>query len=255
MTLAAGDKVAYAFVHNSEGEVILISELGYMKRCLLIDFERQARGGKGVKAFNFLKNGANGAYLAGALLVREPFEFQIIQKNGTMTPCNTEDVSIESRSGRGAPYVVVVMDDVVTELLRNNMKSLSRCCERLFQYFGSCIAHHLSADDKDKRQDDQYSKEFPGQLEIFVIAQVGHGQIGKHGRGGRPDQVGKAVAKLECGYRRLTGNAQNVGKRRHDRHGDHGLTGAGIDEEIHDRLEYQHACGRKRGGQAFQGHG
>lgn len=118
MTLAAGDKVAYAFVHNSEGEVILISELGYMKRCLLIDFERQARGGKGVKAFNFLKNGANGAYLAGALLVREPFEFQIIQKNGTMTPCNTEDVSIESRSGRGAPYVMVVMDDVVIELLR-----------------------------------------------------------------------------------------------------------------------------------------
>ncbi len=73
MTLAAGDKVAYAFVHNSEGEVILISELGYMKRCLLIDFERQARGGKGVKAFNFLKNGANGAYLAGALLAKRAF--------------------------------------------------------------------------------------------------------------------------------------------------------------------------------------
>ena len=119
MTLAADDNVAFAFVHNSEGEVIMISELGYMKRCLLIDFERQARGGKGVKAFNFLKNGTNGNYIAAAVTVKEPFNFKIIQKNGTATPYNTEDVAIEPRSGRGAPYVVVVMDDVVTDIIRN----------------------------------------------------------------------------------------------------------------------------------------
>ena len=118
MTLAADDEVAFAFVHSSEGEVVLISELGYMKRCLLIDFERQARGGKGVKAFNFLKNGANGNYLAGALAVREPYRFSIVQKNGGITPCDTESVAIEPRTGRGQPYVVVVMDDVVTELVR-----------------------------------------------------------------------------------------------------------------------------------------
>ena len=118
MTLGPDDDVAYAFVHNSEGEVVMISDMGYMKRCLLIDFDRQARGGKGVKAFNFLKNGANGSAIAGALIVTEPFRFNIVQKNGTVTPCVTEDVAIEPRTGRGQPYVVVVMDDVVTELVR-----------------------------------------------------------------------------------------------------------------------------------------
>ncbi|MBQ6123016.1 MAG: DNA gyrase subunit A, partial [Clostridia bacterium] len=118
VTLAPGDGVAFAFLHNSEGEVVMISDLGYMKRCLLIDFDRQARGGKGLKAFNFLKNGQNGRAVAGALMVKEAFDFRILQKGGTATACNTEDVAIEPRSGRGQPYVVVVMDDVVTEIVR-----------------------------------------------------------------------------------------------------------------------------------------
>ncbi len=118
MTLSADDNVSFAFTHNSEGEVIMISDLGYMKRCLLIDFERQARGGKGVKAFNFLKNGSNGNYVAAAVTVQEPYNFKIIQKNGTATPYNTEDVAIEPKSGRGAPYVVVVMDDVVVDIIK-----------------------------------------------------------------------------------------------------------------------------------------
>ena len=118
MALGAGDEIAFAFVHNSEGEIVLVSEMGYMKRCLLFDFERQARGGKGVKAFNFLKNGTNGSAVAGALDVREAFDFAIVQKNGGRTVFNTEDVAIEPRSGRGQPYAVVVMDDVVTELVR-----------------------------------------------------------------------------------------------------------------------------------------
>ena len=96
----------------------MAADMGYMKRCLLIDFERQKRGGKGLKAFNFLKNGANGSYVAGAIAVREPYRFKIVQKGGTETPLNTEDVAIEPRSGRGQPYVVVVMDDVVTGLYR-----------------------------------------------------------------------------------------------------------------------------------------
>ena len=118
VTLAPDDSVAFAFLHNSEGEVVMISEMGYMKRCLLIDFDRQARGGKGVKAFNFLKNGQNGSYIAGALTVTEPYAFRIVQKNGTTTPCDTESVAIEPRTGRGQPYAVVVLDDVVTGLVR-----------------------------------------------------------------------------------------------------------------------------------------
>ena len=118
MALSPDDSVAFAFAHNSEGEIAMISEMGCMKRCLLIDFDRQARGGKGVKAFNFLKNGQNGSYVAGALPVKEAFDFRILQKGGAATVFNTESVPIEGRSGRGQPFVVVVLDDVVTELVR-----------------------------------------------------------------------------------------------------------------------------------------
>jgi DNA gyrase/topoisomerase IV subunit A len=118
ISLANGDRVVHAFVHSNEGEIILISEMGYMKRCLLIDFERQARGGKGVKCMNLLKNGSNGKQIAGALLVTDPYEFHIVQKSGTTMAYNTEDVGIETRSGKGQPYAVVVMGDVVTGLSR-----------------------------------------------------------------------------------------------------------------------------------------
>ena len=118
MGLSGDDKAAFCFLHNSEGEVIMASELGYLKRCLLIDFDRQSRAGKGVKAFNFLKNGANGKYVAGALIVTEPYEFNICQKSGAMSKFGTDMLEIESRTGRGSAYVMVVMDDFVTALRR-----------------------------------------------------------------------------------------------------------------------------------------
>ena len=118
MALATDDSVAFAFVHNSEGEVIMASDMGYMKRCLLLDFERQARGGKGIKAFNFLKNGANGNAVAGAILVTEAYDFRIIQKNGGSMTLNTEAVPIEPKNGKGQPFTVVVMDDVVVDLVK-----------------------------------------------------------------------------------------------------------------------------------------
>ena len=118
ITLAKDDKVAFCFTHNSEGELIMASELGYLKRCLLIDFDRQSRAGKGVKAFSFLKNGANGHYIAGALTVTEPYEFDICQKSGAASRFGTDMLEIESRSGRGSAYVMIIMDDFVTGLRR-----------------------------------------------------------------------------------------------------------------------------------------
>ena len=118
MSLAPEDKISFVFLHNSEGEVILASDMGYLKRCLLIDFERQARGGKGVKCMNLLKSGVNGKCIAGALMVTDPYDFSIVQKSGMTTAFNTEDVSIETKAGKGQPYAVVVMGDVVTGLTR-----------------------------------------------------------------------------------------------------------------------------------------
>ena len=116
--LSPDDRVIACFAHNGEGEALIVTDRGYMKRCLLIDFDRQARGGKGLKAVTFLKNGMNGACVVAALPVRMPYEFVVFQAGGAQSAFNTEDVPIETRAGKGQPYVLVVMDDMVQDVLR-----------------------------------------------------------------------------------------------------------------------------------------
>ncbi len=118
MTLGPDDHIAFAFAHNSEGEIVLASDMGYMKRCLLIDYDRQARAGKGVKTFPFVKAGVNGTRIAAAALVQEPYDFLLMQAGGASTKYNTEDVSIAGRNDKGVPCAVVVMGDQVDEILK-----------------------------------------------------------------------------------------------------------------------------------------
>lgn len=114
MALDAGDKLAHAFQPTAdEGELLLVSDRGYAKKALLIDFELQNRAGKGLKGFTFQKNGANGQYIAGALYVRDAFLFTIHQKTSAPTSFSTEDVHIEPRAGKGRMYVMALMDDAV----------------------------------------------------------------------------------------------------------------------------------------------
>jgi DNA gyrase subunit A len=117
IALAPDDRAAFAFLLESlEGETLLVTDRGYMKRCLMVDFDPQARGGKGVKCFTFLKNGANGEKIAGALMVREPFDFVAVQKGGLATKLNTEWVKIELKAGKGQPLVMAMMDDLIEEV-------------------------------------------------------------------------------------------------------------------------------------------
>jgi DNA gyrase/topoisomerase IV subunit A len=117
VSLAPDDRAAFVFLYTSaEGEALLVSDRGYMKRCLLVDFDPQARGGKGVKCFTFLKNGSNGEKIAGALMVRGPFDFIAQQRGGLATKLNTEWVKIELKAGKGQPLVMAMMDDLIEEV-------------------------------------------------------------------------------------------------------------------------------------------
>ena len=118
MGLAEGDKILAAIPNDEEGEVLLVSEKGYMKRVLLIDFDLQARAGKGVRCFNFQKNEANGTVLVSALPVKEPYNFEYTQKGGTCLTLPTEAVRIERRESRGTMYAMCVLDDIITEVHR-----------------------------------------------------------------------------------------------------------------------------------------
>lgn len=69
MTLEPGDAVLWCGQPQAADQVFLMTERGFAKRVLYMDFEPQARGGKGVKAFYFNKSGSNGTCVAGAALL------------------------------------------------------------------------------------------------------------------------------------------------------------------------------------------
>ena len=116
--LDPGDSVMYAAQLPEEGEILAISDRGYGKRSFLFDYELQGRNGKGLKTFDFKKNGANGSSLAAVFHVREPFVFRIVQRHGAETPLSTEQVRIEARASRGSMLVAVVLDDDVVAVER-----------------------------------------------------------------------------------------------------------------------------------------
>ena len=111
--LDSGDAVCAAMQVRDEGEILCISDRGYAKRTLLFDYEIQGRNGKGLKTFDFKKNGSNGTRIAACFYVCEPFDFNVRQRHGAVTRFNTEEVRIEARAGKGSTLVLVMLDDDV----------------------------------------------------------------------------------------------------------------------------------------------
>lgn len=114
--LASGDNVVLAEqVINSESAVFAISDRGYGKLSLLLDYEMQGRNGKGLKTFDFKKNRSNGEELVSAFIVEHPAEIHVLQKNGEDTVLDSQSLRFEPRFSKGSPLVLAMMDDVVVE--------------------------------------------------------------------------------------------------------------------------------------------
>ena len=56
-------------------------------------------------------------YNTSALPVREARPFTVFQKSGAQAAFNTEEIAIETRAGKGQPYVLAVMGDSVEDVL------------------------------------------------------------------------------------------------------------------------------------------
>ena len=112
--LDAGDEVVFFGQIPDEGEVLTISERGYAKRSFVFEYEIQGRNGKGLKTFDFKKNGSNGTRIAAAMHVTVPFRFVVEQFHGARTEFDTELVRIDLRAGKGTLLVMALLDDVVT---------------------------------------------------------------------------------------------------------------------------------------------
>lgn len=111
--LDEGDSVVYGEAVTEEGEILTVSERGYMKRSFVFDHDIQGRNGRGAISFGFKKNGSNGTELVAAVHVMEPRDIVVTQAHGTKTVVNSEEVRIESRNGKGQLIVMALLDDVV----------------------------------------------------------------------------------------------------------------------------------------------
>ncbi|MCM3207785.1 DNA gyrase subunit A [Paenibacillus illinoisensis] len=114
--------VSALWVEGDEGEIAVLSDLGYGKRSLLLDYALQSRGGKGIATFEF-KEGKrvkpNGSRIAGAFYCREQRNVTVMTKEGQAYPISSEGVTITERKHIGKLLVHVEKQDEIVELLMN----------------------------------------------------------------------------------------------------------------------------------------
>ena len=118
MSLDDGDSIIFASQCDGEGEVIVWTEKGYAKRSLAVDYELSVRNRKGLKTFDFKKNGANGTQLVAALTVKEPFDMLCVHATGEVEAINTESLFIEPRLSGGKPYVLGILGDTLEKVYK-----------------------------------------------------------------------------------------------------------------------------------------
>jgi topoisomerase-4 subunit A len=108
--------ISAIWVEGDEGEILVLSDLGYGKRSLLLDYPIQGRGGKGILTFEF-KEGKrvkpNGTSLIKAYLVKEEFHVAAYLKNGMQHSFSTEKTSIDSRISSGKQLIPTDKTDIL----------------------------------------------------------------------------------------------------------------------------------------------
>ena len=115
MNVAESDKLIWCGQIGQKDEMILFSDRGFGKRIPAIEFEAQGRGGKGVSAFRLKKNGSNGQRIAGVSLTDEaPCSITVFQSKSAPTTLERDALLVQNKAGAGIPYVMAVLDDVVT---------------------------------------------------------------------------------------------------------------------------------------------
>ncbi len=120
--LKEDDEVVSAeWLDGDEGEVLVVSDLGYAKRSLVVDYPVQGRGGKGVFTFEF-KEGKrvkpNGTGIRGAFVVKEPFDITAVLSSGDRAEFSTEQAPIEERKSTGKQIIPLGKNDTVNVLLK-----------------------------------------------------------------------------------------------------------------------------------------
>lgn len=124
ISLKENDAVATAiWVQDDEGELLVITDLGYSKRSLLLDYPIQSRGGKGVQTFEF-KEGKrvkpNGNALIKAFHTKEALELVLITDAGETHVVSSEKSPIDDRKSIGKLLVPLQKQEQVIDVLHKH---------------------------------------------------------------------------------------------------------------------------------------
>ncbi len=115
MQVDEDDEVIWCEQLQENDQIVLLTDRGYGKRLLSVDFERQNRNGKGVKSFYFNKNGSNGQCLAGIVRLSEGDHLiRVTQVRTPPTTLEKDAIRLQGKQDRGLPLLIALMDDVVT---------------------------------------------------------------------------------------------------------------------------------------------
>ncbi|HEY4390196.1 MAG TPA: DNA gyrase subunit A [Paenibacillus sp.] len=119
--LKEDDEVVSAlWVQGDEGELLVISDLGYAKRSLLLDYPLQSRGGKGVQTFEF-KEGKrvkpNGSQIAGGFHCKEPITIVAMTREGQAYSFSSESAPLADRKSIGKIMAHIEKQDEIVDLL------------------------------------------------------------------------------------------------------------------------------------------
>ncbi|MNI48637.1 DNA gyrase subunit A [compost metagenome] len=112
--------IAALWVEGEEGEILVVSDLGYAKRSLLLDYPLQSRGGKGVQTFEF-KEGKrvkpNGNMVLGGFHCKESITLYAMAKNGAVLEFSSENAPLSDRKSIGKHVVSLDKQDVIVDLM------------------------------------------------------------------------------------------------------------------------------------------
>ncbi|OGX68513.1 MAG: DNA gyrase subunit A, partial [Paenibacillus sp. RIFOXYA1_FULL_44_5] len=111
------------WVFGDEGEILVVSDLGYAKRSLLLDYPLQGRGGKGVVTFEF-KEGKrvkpNGSKMVKAFYVKQDYRLTAFLSNGEQSTFSTESVKIEERKSIGKSVIALGKDVGIVDIIHHS---------------------------------------------------------------------------------------------------------------------------------------
>ena len=122
MTLNEGDYVVDALLiqpgaDGETGDLITVTEQGYVKRTSLVEYKPQGRAGRGIAIAKIDAEKTGNLVSLIQVGPKEDKLLHIIQAGGTVTGVEAQSLKRESRVKSGAGLVNVIINDYIVHVL------------------------------------------------------------------------------------------------------------------------------------------